>query len=175
MIRSVPDGRHRHWRPYEAMSLLQYRGSKYGIAQRRALTFRLLYCFFIIDHRRRKILHFNVTAHPTAEWVCQQLREAFPEASSYKHAILDRDTKFSAVVVDLLKSSGIEPKRTSFRSPWQNGVSERWVGSARRECFDHLIAQRIARSTDGPGIRQLLPRRPHEPRARQRYSAGQGR
>ena len=115
------------------------------------LTFRLLYCFFVIDHQRRKILHFNVTSHPTSEWVCQQLREAFPDASPYKHAILDRDTKFSTEVLDLLKASGMEAKRTTFRSPWQNGVAERWVGSARRECFDHVIAlnephvRRIAR------------------------------
>lgn len=104
------------------------------------LTFRLLYCFFVIAHDRRKIQHFNVTAHPTAEWVCQQLREAFPDGSPYKYAILDRDTKFSAGVLDLLKASGIEPVRTSIRSPWQNGTAERWVGSARRECFDHVIA-----------------------------------
>jgi len=115
------------------------------------VTFRLLYCFFVIDHRRRKILHFNVTAHPTAEWVCQQSREAFPGDSAYKYAILDRDTKFSAQVLDLLKASGIDPVRTSIRSPWQNGTAERWVGSARRECFDHVIAlneahvRRIAR------------------------------
>ena len=104
------------------------------------VTFRLLYCFFVIDHDRRKILHFNVTAHPTAEWVCQQLREAFPDASPFKYAILDRDTKFSAEFLDLLRASGIEPKHTSIRSPWQNGTAERWVGTARRECFDHVIA-----------------------------------
>ena len=104
------------------------------------LTFHLLYGFFVIDHHRRRILHFNVTAHPTAVWVCQQLREAFPDAGPYRHAILDRDTKFSAEVLDLLKSSGIEPVRTSIRSPWQNGTAERWVGSARRECFDQVIA-----------------------------------
>ena len=103
------------------------------------LTFRLLYCFFVIDHSRRRILHFNVTAHPTAEWVCQQLREAFPEVSPYKYAILDRDTKFSTEVSDLLKASAIEPVQTSIRCPWQNGTAERWVGTARRECFDHVI------------------------------------
>ena len=104
------------------------------------LTFRLLYCFFVVSHDRRRILHFNVTAHPTADWVCQQLREAFPDVSPYKYAILDRDTKFSSEVLDLLKASAIEPVRTSIRSPWQNGTAERWVGTARRECFDHVIA-----------------------------------
>jgi transposase InsO family protein len=104
------------------------------------ITFKLLYCFFVIDHSRRRILHFNVTAHPTAEWVCQQLRDAFPNDGTCKYAILDRDSKFGTEVLELLNSSAIEPKRTSFRSPWQNGVAERWVGTARRECFDHVIA-----------------------------------
>jgi putative transposase len=103
------------------------------------LTFRVLYCFFIIEHRRRKILHFNVTEHPTGSWIMQQLREAFPESCRYRYAILDRDAKFGKDVTDLLLSSGIKPKRISFRSPWQNGVAERWVGSCRRELLDHVI------------------------------------
>jgi transposase InsO family protein len=103
------------------------------------LNFRVLYCFFIIEHGRRKILHFNVTEHPTGPWIVQQLREAFPESSPYRYAILDRDAKFGEDVTDLLASSGIKPKRISFRSPWQNGVAERWVGSCRRELLDHVI------------------------------------
>ena len=104
------------------------------------VTFRLLYCFFVIDHGRRRILHFNVTAHPTAEWVVQQLRETFPDSARHRYMILDRDSKFSADVIGFLRSSGIEVVRTSVRSPWQNGLAERWVGGARRECFDHVIA-----------------------------------
>ena len=104
------------------------------------ITFRLLYCFFVIDHGRRRILHFNVTAHPTAEWVMQQLRETFSDADHHRFVILDRDSKFSPEVIVLLESSGVHAVRTSIRSPWQNGVAERWVGSARRECFDDVIA-----------------------------------
>ncbi len=104
------------------------------------VTFRLLYCFFAIDHGRRKILHFNVTAHPTAEWVVQQLRQTFSDSDRHRYVILDRDSKFSAEVIGFLRSSGIKPVRTSVRSPWQNGLAERWVGSARRDCFDHVIA-----------------------------------
>jgi putative transposase len=103
------------------------------------LTFRVLYCFFVIEHGRRKIPHFNVTEHPTGLWIVQQLREAFPESCLYRYAILDRDTKFDNDVMDLLLSSGIIPKQTSFRSPWQNGISERWIGSCRRELLDHVI------------------------------------
>ena len=104
------------------------------------VTFQLLYCFFVIEHGRRKILHFNVTRHPTAEWVLQQLREAFPEAAPYRYVILDRDSKFDADVTKFLKATGLKPKRTSVQSPWQNGTAERWVGSCRREILDHVIA-----------------------------------
>jgi transposase InsO family protein len=104
------------------------------------ITFRLLYCLFVIDHGRRRILHFNFTAHPTAEWVMQQLPETFSDAARHRFVIMDRDSKFSPDVIELLESSGIHAVRTSVHSPWQNGVAERWVGSARRECFDHVIA-----------------------------------
>ncbi len=104
------------------------------------VTFKLLYCFFVIEHGRRKILHFNVTRYPTAEWVVQQLREAFPDAGPFRYAILDRDSIFNADVIAFLKATGLKPKRTSIQSPWQNGISERWVGSCRREILDHVIA-----------------------------------
>ena len=104
------------------------------------LTFQLLYCFFVIEHGRRRVLHFNITRHPTAEWVVQQLREAFPEAGPYRYAILDNDSKFNADVIAFLKATGLRPKRTSVQAPWQNGTAERWVGSCRREILDHVIA-----------------------------------
>ena len=104
------------------------------------LTFQLLYCFFVIEHGRRRILHFNVTSRPTSEWVVQQLREAFPEAGPYRYVILDRDSKFNADVIQFLKSTGLTPKRTSVQAPWQNGLAERWIGSCRRELLDHVIA-----------------------------------
>ena len=104
------------------------------------VTFQLLYCFFAIAHGRRKVLHCNVTRHPTAEWVVQQLREAFPEAGPYRYVILDRDSKFDHEVITFLKSTGLQPKRTSVGAPWQNGIAERWVGSCRREILDHVIA-----------------------------------
>lgn len=104
------------------------------------VTFKLLYCLFVIEPGRRKILHFNVTRHPTAEWVVQQLREAFPEAARYRYVILDRDSKFDADVIAFLNVTGLEPKRTSVQAPRQNGIAERWVGSVRRGILDHVIA-----------------------------------
>jgi putative transposase len=103
------------------------------------LTFGVLYCFFIIAHGRRRILHCKVTKHPTSAWVIQQLREAFPYDSSPGYLIFDRGSNFNEEVIDNVKSFGIEPKRTSFRSPWQNGIAERWFGSCRRDLLDHVI------------------------------------
>jgi hypothetical protein len=103
------------------------------------LTFRTLHCFFVIEHGRRRILHFNCTEHPTANWIVQQLREAFPLPCPFRYVLFDRDAKFGNEVLAFLKASGIGPIRTSLRSPWQNGIAERWVGSIRRELMDHII------------------------------------
>jgi putative transposase len=104
------------------------------------ITFGLLYCFFIVSHDRRRILYFNVTKHPTSPWVVQQLREAFPFASAPRFLIFDRDGKYGLEVPAAIRSLKIEPVRTSFESPWQNGVAERWVESCRRDLLDHIIA-----------------------------------
>jgi len=69
------------------------------------VTFKLLDCFFVIEHGRRKILHCNVTPHPTAEWVVQPLREVFPEAVPYRYVILDRDSQFDADVLGFLRAA----------------------------------------------------------------------
>jgi transposase InsO family protein len=103
------------------------------------LTFGVLYCFFVIAHDRRWILYFNVTKHPSSAWVVQQVREAFPYGSAPCHLIFDRGANFNDEVLDTVKSFGIQPKRTSFRSPWQNGVAEGWVGNCRRDLLDHVI------------------------------------
>ena len=102
-------------------------------------NFRILYCLFLIRHDRREIIHWNVTQHPTGGWVVQQLREAFPDSTEDLCLIFDRDTKFSAEVHLFLDSARISGIRTSYRSPWQNGVAERWVRSIRNDLLDHVI------------------------------------
>jgi transposase InsO family protein len=104
------------------------------------LTFGILYCFFVIGHDRRRILHHNVTRNPKALWVALQLRETWEYGQEpQRFLILDRDSKFSADVVSTVKAIGSQPVRTAFRSPWQNGIAERWVGSVRRDLLDHVI------------------------------------
>ena len=92
------------------------------------IRFRLLYVWFVIDHGRRRILHFNVTTNPTAHRVIQQLREAFPYQFAPGYLIYDNDSIFSDRVTESIEQLPLRPKRTAYRSPWQNGTAERWVG-----------------------------------------------
>lgn len=100
--------------------------------------FGLIYVLVILHHGRRMVLHLNATRNPTAEWVRQQLREAFPFDEIPKYLIFDRDTIFASLKT-FIQSLGITPKQTSFRSPWQNGACERFIGTLRRELLDHVI------------------------------------
>lgn len=103
------------------------------------LTFGVLYCFFVIAHDRRRIVHFNVTRHPTSAWVIQQLREASPYDYAPGYLIFDCGSSFNTEMIDAVKSFGIQPKQTSFLGPWQNGIAERFVGCCRRDLLDHVI------------------------------------
>jgi transposase InsO family protein len=99
----------------------------------------MLYCFFVIGHDRRKILHFNVTEHPTSTWIVQQLRQAFPFESAPRFLIHDRDAKYGLEVLVAVRSMKIDPVQTSFQSLWQNGIAERWVETCGRDLLDHII------------------------------------
>jgi hypothetical protein len=103
------------------------------------IRFSVLYGFFVVSHDRRQILHFNVTKHPTGQWVVQQLREAFPFEWAPRFLIFDRDGKYGVEVPAVVRSMKIRPVRTSFESPWQNGVAERWIESCRHDLLDHVI------------------------------------
>jgi putative transposase len=103
------------------------------------ITFGVLYCLFVISHDRRRILHLNVTRHPTSTWIVQQLREAFPFQPAAKFLIFDHDRKYGFEVPAAIRSMKLVCVQTSLQSPWQNGVAERWVGSVRRDLLDHVI------------------------------------
>jgi hypothetical protein len=102
-------------------------------------TLRILYVWFIIHHGRRRILHFNVTERPRPPWVIQQLRESFSYETAPFYLVFDRDSIFAGNVVSMVRALGIEPKRIAYRSPWQDSVAERWIGSRRRELLDRIV------------------------------------
>src|SRR5437879_12079247 len=83
------------------------------------ITFSSLYCFFVISHDRRRILHFNVTKHPTSSWIVQQLREAFPFGSAPRFVIFDRDAKYGLEAPVAVRSLSVSPLRSSFDSRCQ--------------------------------------------------------
>jgi hypothetical protein len=103
-------------------------------------TFRLLYCFLILSHDRRRIVHFNVIANPSAQWTAQQIVEAFPgDAPIPKFLIRDRDGIYGGYFRRRVQNMGIREIIISRKSPWQNPYVERAIGSIRHECLDHMI------------------------------------
>jgi len=103
------------------------------------IRFQVLYVFLVLAHDRRRILHFNVTAHPTAEWTGQQLREAFPFEQLPRYLLRDRDRIFGDDFREQVRDMGICEVLSAPRSPWQRAYVERVIGSIRRECLDHVI------------------------------------
>ena len=102
-------------------------------------SFRLLYVFVVIEHRSRRLIHCNVTAHPTALWTRQQLREAVGYDTLYEYLIHDRDSIFSVELDSSIGCFGLRVVRTPPRCPMANGICERVIGTIRRECLDWLI------------------------------------
>ena len=103
------------------------------------LLFRPLWAFFIVELASRRIVHVGVTRHPTDEWVAQQLREATPFDQRPRYLLRDNDGKFGAAFTRVAETSGIKVLRTPLRAPRANAVCERFLGSVRRECLDHLL------------------------------------
>ena len=103
------------------------------------VSFRVLYVFVIMEIGTRKMLHFNVTAHPTSEWTLQQFRKAIGCEHDYRFVIVDRDNKFSADLRRSVRGMGVRPLRTPRRAPQANAYCERLIGTTRRECLDFLI------------------------------------
>jgi transposase InsO family protein len=102
-------------------------------------TFRILFVFLALRHDRRFVVHFNVTANPTAQWTAQQVIEAFPYDDAPRFLLRDRDSIYGQHFKNRIKNMGIEEVVTAARSPWQNPYVERIVGSLRRECLNHFI------------------------------------
>jgi transposase InsO family protein len=103
------------------------------------IRFQILYVFLVLAHDRRRVLHFNITSHPTAEWTGQQLRETFPFDQIPRYLLRDRDGIFGVDFTRQVKDLGIEEVLSAPGSPWQRAYVERVIGTIRRECIDHLI------------------------------------
>jgi transposase InsO family protein len=103
------------------------------------IRFQVLYVFLVLAHERRRIVHCNVTRHPTAEWTGQQLRNAFPYDQIPRFLLRDRDRIYGDDFRQQVRDMGIEEVLSTPRSPWQRAYVERVIGSIRRECLDHVI------------------------------------
>lgn len=101
--------------------------------------FKILFVFIVLAHDRRRILHFKVTEHPSAQWTAQQLVEAFPFDSAPRFLLRDGDGIYGAALKRRIKSLGVEEVVTATASPWQNPYAERVIGSTRRELLDHTV------------------------------------
>jgi len=104
------------------------------------ISFRVLFVFIVLAHDRRRVLHFNVTAHPTAEWTADQILQAFPWDTAPGYLLRDRDSIYGDRFRRQVGSMGIKEVLTAPRSPWQSPYVERLIGSIRRECLDHIVA-----------------------------------
>ena len=100
---------------------------------------RILFVLVVLAHDRRRVIHFNVTEHPTAHWTVQQIVDAFPDDSAPSYLLRDRDQVYGQEFRHRVKGMGIEEVLTAPQSPWQNPFAERLIGSIRRECLNHVL------------------------------------
>ena len=124
------------WRTFLVNHITQVMAADFFVVP--TATGRLLFVLVILAHERRRVVHVAVTDHPTAAWTGQQLREAFPWVQAPRYLLRDRDHAFDGWA-ETAKAMGLEELLTAPRSPWQNAYVERFIGSARRECLDHVI------------------------------------
>jgi len=103
------------------------------------VTYERLFAFLVVGHDRRRLLWIEVTRHPTAEWLARQITEAFPWATMPKYLIRDNDGAYGHVFAARVGAMGIRDRPIAPRSPWQNGIAERLIGTLRRECLDHVL------------------------------------
>ncbi len=128
------------------------------------LLFRQLYAFVIVELATRRVVHVGVTRHPTDAWVAQQLREATPFGQHPTYLIRDNDRKFGPAFTRVAADSGIEILRTAYRAPKMNAICERFLGSVRRECLDHLLilGEALLRRALRAYVTYFNEQRPHQ-------------
>jgi transposase InsO family protein len=126
-------------------------------------TFRVLYVFLVMEVGSRRILHYNVTANPTAEWTTRQLREAIPHDHRWRFLVHDRDSIFSRRLDETINRMGLRVLKSPIRAPKANAFVERLIGTMRRECLDWLIplSENHLRRILGRWVRHYNQARPH--------------
>jgi putative transposase len=134
---------------------------------------RVLFVFVVLAHDRRRVLHFNVTEHPTAAWTAQQIVDAFPDDSAPAYLLRDRDAVYGHVFQQRVKGMGVAEVLTTPQSPWQNPFAERLIGSIRRECLNHVLVlgERHLRRTLARSLLRVLPPGAYSPLARKGCTA----
>jgi transposase InsO family protein len=108
-------------------------------APRRLQLHGSLFAFLVVSHGRRQLLWFAVTRHPTADWLAQQIAEAFPWDMAPRYLIRDNDSAYGQAFTNRVRRMGIRDRPIAPRSPWQNSYIERLIGTLRRECLDHIL------------------------------------
>ena len=103
------------------------------------VTGRVLFVFVVLLHHRRRIVHFNITQHPTATWTAQQVIDAFPHNTAPRWLLRDRDAIYGEAFRQRVAGMGIEAVLSAPSSPWQNPYMERLIGSIRRDCLNHVV------------------------------------
>lgn len=137
MVRARKDTPSQGWKTFLANHMDVTAACEFFVVH--TLTFNLLHCFVVLSHDRRRILHVNVTANPTAKWTAQQLIEAFPYDSKPKYLLRDNDKIYGWEFQRCVEALGIDEVPSAPKSPWQNPYVERVIGTLRRECLDHII------------------------------------
>ncbi|MGA3325880.1 MAG: integrase core domain-containing protein [Terriglobia bacterium] len=125
------------WRTFLDSHLKQLVSTDFFVVP--TVNFRVLFVFVVLAHHRRRVIHFNVTAHPTSEWTAQQITEAFPWGPAPRYLLHDRDSIYGDVFRQRVRGMAIREVLTAPRSPWQSPYAERLIGSIRRACLDHLL------------------------------------
>jgi putative transposase len=136
--RPPPAGSRQRWATFVRNHLHETLAVDFAVVP--TATFGIVYVFFVLSLERRRVLHVNVTQHPTAAWTAQQVVEACPFDLPGRFLIRDNDKIYGTKFRDRVDGLGLEPIRTAFRSHWQNGFAERWIASLRKDCPDHVIA-----------------------------------
>ena len=161
LLRTIPRPPSQNWKTFLRNHLSEMVSVDFFTVP--TIRLRVLFVFLVLEHRRREVLHFNVTEHPTSAWVAQQITEAFGDRGGPRYLIRDRDGVYGSEVRQRLHALHIHEVLTAPQSPWQNPYAERVIGSIRRECLNHflILSARHLKRAVASYLRYYHRSRPH--------------